>query len=169
MPEAMALATTRPDGSPSVRMVMLRELEPEPLFVTDCESEKGLDLAHDARAAAVFHWLLPTHRQVRITGLTRRVSDAEADRYWVARAPGARATAAASHQTRVISDLDAIEKEATELNRLYGESVPRPDRWGGYRLQLDSVEFWEEGSDRVHVRRRYRRLADNWLIERLAP
>ena len=66
-----------PDGSPSVRMVMLRELEPEPLFVTDCESEKGVDLAHTAQTAAVFHWLLPINRQVRIMGLTSRISDAK--------------------------------------------------------------------------------------------
>ena len=51
LPEAMALATTRSDGSPSVRMVLMRGSGPNLMFFTDTESEKGDDLGHDARAA----------------------------------------------------------------------------------------------------------------------
>jgi pyridoxamine 5'-phosphate oxidase len=169
LPEAMALATTRPDGSPSVRMVMLRELGSAPVFFTDCESDKGVDLARDGRVAMVLHWQRPIHRQVRITGSVTRVSDVEADRYWATRTPAARATGAASHQSRVISDLAVIESDAAELGRRYGENVPRPDRWGAYRIRPELVEFWQEGDDRLHDRRRYRRNGNEWAIERLAP
>jgi pyridoxamine 5'-phosphate oxidase len=169
LPEAMALATTRPDGSPAVRMVLMRGIGPGLDFFTDCESEKGVDLRHDARAAALFHWHLPEHRQVRVSGATSRVTDAEADRYWLTRTPGARRTAAASHQSHVITDRRAIEQRVAELEQLYGDDVRRPERWGGYRLLPQIVEFWQEGADRLHDRSRYRLVGTDWECERLSP
>jgi pyridoxamine 5'-phosphate oxidase len=169
MPEAMALATARPDGSPSVRMVLMRGPGRELMFFTDCESEKGDDLRHDARAAILFHWHLPLHRQVRVTGVTRRASDAEADRYWLTRTPAARRTAIASHQSRIIEDLAMIDGLAAELERLHGDDIERPERWGGYHLRPQIVEFWQEGANRLHDRLRYRLVGTDWVFERLSP
>jgi pyridoxamine 5'-phosphate oxidase len=169
LPEAMALATTRSDGSPAVRMVLVRGMEPGLVFFTDCDSEKGDELRHDARAAVVFHWHLPLHRQVRVSGATSRVSDAEADRYWLTRPPAARRTAAASHQSQVITGREEIEQRVAELEQLYGDDLQRPTRWGGYRLQPQVVEFWQEGADRLHDRLRYRLVGTDWECEWLSP
>jgi pyridoxamine 5'-phosphate oxidase len=169
LPEAMALATTRPDGSPSVRMVLMRGSDSDLMFFTDCESEKGDDLRHDARAAVLFHWRLPLHRQIRVTGVATRASDADADRYWLTRSPAARRTAAASHQSQVIDDLTTIDRLTTELERLHGDDIERPERWSGYRLRPQNVEFWQEGANRLHDRLRYRRVGTNWKYERLSP
>jgi pyridoxamine 5'-phosphate oxidase len=169
LPEAMALATTRSDGTPAVRMVLMRGLRPGVVFFTDCESEKGDELRHEPRCAVLFHWHVPLHRQVRLSGPTERVSDAEADRYWLTRPLGSRRTAAASHQSRVISDRNVIEQQVAELEQLYGDDVPRPERWGGYRLRPEIVEFWEEGRDRLHDRLRYRLVGAAWECERLSP
>lgn len=169
LPEAMALATTRPDGSPAVRMVLLRQLGPGLVFFTDTESDKGADLSHESRAAVVLHWHLPVHRQVRVSGPTARVSDEEADRYWATRPPGSRRSAAASRQSSVIADKDRLVAAVGELERLHGDDVPRPGRWGGYRLSPAAFEFWEEGPDRLHDRIRYRRAGEGWTVERLAP
>jgi pyridoxamine 5'-phosphate oxidase len=139
------------------------------VFFTDCESEKGDDLRHDARAAALFHWHVPQHRQVRVSGATSRVSDAEADRYWLTRPPAARRTAAASHQSLVIPDREAIERRVAELEQLYGDDPQRPERWGGYRLRPQIVEFWQEGEARLHDRLRYRLVGTDWVCERLSP
>jgi pyridoxamine 5'-phosphate oxidase len=169
LPEAMALATTRSDGSPAVRMVLLRQLGPGLVFFTDTESDKGADLGHESRAAVVLHWHAPVHRQVRASGPTSRVSDEEADRYWATRPTGARRSAAASHQSSVIADKDALLRAVAELQRRYGDDVPRPGRWSGYRLLPDVFEFWEEGPDRLHDRTRYRRDGQRWNVERLSP
>jgi pyridoxamine 5'-phosphate oxidase len=57
---------------------------------------KGAELAANPRAAAVLHWLIPAHRQVRVAGPVERVGQTEADDYWSARAPAVRLCAAAS-------------------------------------------------------------------------
>ena len=101
MPEAMTIASATSDGVPSARLVVLRGLRRGLVFFTDCDSDKGAELAANPRAAAVLHWLVPAHRQVRVTGLVERVGEDEADEYWSTRAPAVRLAAAASHQSRV--------------------------------------------------------------------
>src|SRR5438128_11514535 len=85
MPEAMTLATATPHGAPSARMVILRGLDRGLVFFTDLVSDKAVELTANPRAAAVLHWLVPEHRQVRVAGGVERVSDQEADRYWQGR------------------------------------------------------------------------------------
>ena len=68
MPEAMTIASATSDGVPSARLVVLRGLRRGLVFFTDCESDKGAELAANPRAAAVLHWLVPAHRQVRVAG-----------------------------------------------------------------------------------------------------
>jgi Pyridoxamine 5'-phosphate oxidase len=99
MPEAMTIATATSDGVPSARLVVLRGLQGGLAFFTDCDSDKGEELAANPRAAAVLHWLAPVHRQVRVTGPAERVSEDEADEYWRTRAPAVRLSAAASRQS----------------------------------------------------------------------
>ena len=169
LPEAMALATTRADGAPAVRMVLLRQLGPGLVFFADTESDKGADLRHESRAAVALHWHVPAHRQVRVSGPTARMGDEDADRYWAGRPPGSRRSAAASHQSSVIPDRESLVAAVGELHRLHGDDVPRPDRWGGYRLSPEAFEFWEEGPDRLHDRIRYRRAGNGWTVERLSP
>jgi pyridoxamine 5'-phosphate oxidase len=171
LPEAMTLATASPEGSPSARMVLLRGLDDGLVFFTDYESAKGNELWVNPRAAAVLHWHVPRHRQIRVTGHVTRVTDAESDAYWATRPPGARRSASASHQSRVIASRAALEERVAELERRYPDDalVPRPERWGGFRITPDAIELWEEGPDRLHDRLRYRRAPGGWAIERLSP
>ena len=169
-PEAMALATASPAGHPSVRMVMLRGLGPGLVFFTDYDSDKGHDLAENPVAAAMLHWWRPEHRQVRVEGTVERVGQQESERYWATRPPGARASAAASHQSRVVASRDELEQRAAALRRQYPEdAVPRPERWGGFRITPAVVELWQEGPDRLHDRIRYRLTDHRWTLERLSP
>jgi len=172
MPEAMAVATATPDGLPSSRMVLLRGLDDGGLvFFTDRTSAKGRDLAANPVAAALFHWLLPVHRQVRVTGEVAEVDDGRSDAYWRSRPTGARRSAAASHQSEVIASRAAIEREVAELAAGFDEATgpPRPPRWGGYVIRPRVVEFWQEGADRLHDRLRFQADAGRWRIERLSP
>jgi len=171
MPEAMTIATATSDGVPSARLVVLRGLRRGLVFFTDGDSDKGAELAANPRAAAVLHWLAPAHRQVRAAGLVEPVSQHEADQYWATRAPAARLAAAASWQSRVITSRAALETQVRDMTRDHPDDagIPRPPRWGGFRLVPSRVEFWQESPDGLHDRLRYRRQADGWVTERLSP
>lgn len=172
MPESMTVATASIGGSPSARMVLLRGLDARGLvFYTDRESSKGGDLEANPRAAAVLHWQVPVHRQVRVSGPVERVSEEESDAYWRSRPPGARRSATASRQSQVVASRAELEAQVAELARAFpvDDDLPRPSRWGGYRIIPESVELWEEGPDRLHDRLRYRRGPGGWVRERLAP
>jgi len=170
MPEAMTIATASTDAAPSARLVVLRGLRAGLVFFTDGESDKAAELTANPQAAAVLHWLVPVHRQVRVAGAVSPVSVHEADEYWSRRPPAARITAAASHQSRVVASREVLEAQVRELaSRLGDADVPRPGRWGGFRLRPARVEFWQEAQDGLHDRFRYRRDGDGWAIERLSP
>jgi pyridoxamine 5'-phosphate oxidase len=171
MPEAMTIASATSDAVPSARLVMLRGLQRGLVFFTDCESGKGAELAANPRAAAVLHWLVPAHRQVRVAGPVERVGADEADGYWSTRSPAVRLSAAASHQSRVVASRAVLEMQVQDRLRRHpgGADVPRPQRWGGFRVLPSSVEFWQESPDGLHDRIRYRREGGGWMIERLSP
>ena len=171
MPEAMTIASATSDAIPSARLVVLRGLRRGLVFFTDCESDKGAELAANPRAAAVLHWLVPAHRQVRVAGPVERVSEEEADEYWSTRAPAVRLSAAASRQSRVVASRAVLEMQVQDRLRRHpgGADVPRPRRWGGFRELPSRVEFWQESPDGLHDRIRYLRQATGWMAERLSP
>jgi pyridoxamine 5'-phosphate oxidase len=171
MPEAMTIASATSDAVPSARLVVLRGLRRGLVFFTDCESDKGGELAANPRAAAVLHWLVPAHRQVRVAGPVERVGEDEANQYWSTRAPAVRLSAAASHQSRVVASRAVLEMQVQDSLRRHpgGADVPRPRRWGGFRVLPARVEFWQESADGLHDRIRYRGGDGGWIIERLSP
>jgi pyridoxamine 5'-phosphate oxidase len=169
-PEAMALASTGPDGRPSVRMVLMRGLDDRGLvFFTNYQSRKGRELDATGHAAAVFHWPL-LQRQVRVEGRVQRVSAAESDAYFSKRPLGSRYGAAASPQSEVIPDRRTIVLKVAQLMATHPLGrIPRPAHWGGYRIEPAALEFWQGRRHRLHDRVRYRREDERWVIERLAP
>jgi pyridoxamine 5'-phosphate oxidase len=169
-PNAMALATATPDGTPSVRMVLLKGADEHGfVFFTGYVSRKAGELESNARAALLFYWD-PLGRQVRIEGRVGRVSNAESDAYFATRPRGAQLAASASRQSEVLASRHALDARADELAGMHADGgVPRPEHWGGYRVVPDTYEFWQHREDRLHDRLRYRRDSDAWLIERLSP
>jgi len=168
---AMTLATADKQGKPSARMVLLKDVDARGfVFYTNYQGRKAHDLHDNAFAALVFYWQ-PLSRQVRVEGPVEKVAPDESDRYFANRPRGHQLEAHASAQSQVVRDRDFLQKQFEELSgRFAGQEVPRPAHWGGYRLVHESVEFWQEGKDRLHDRLRYRRdAAGNWIIERLAP
>ena len=106
-----------------------------------------------------------------MAGPTEQVSTDEADEYWSTRAPAVRLIAAASRQSRVLASRTALEKQVGETARRYpdGADLPRPPRWGGFRVLPSRVEFWQESPDGLHDRIRYRPQGTGWITERLSP
>jgi pyridoxamine 5'-phosphate oxidase len=167
----MTLATATPDGWPSARLVIMRGVDRGLVFFTDRDSDKGRELDANPRVAAVLHWLAPEHRQVRVVGQAEPVSDEEADGYWRTRHPLARRTAAASRQSQAIISRAVLEDRVRELARRFpdGVELPRPTRWGGFRVVPTVMEFWQEAPDGLHDRFRYRRTGSSWNVEQLSP
>jgi pyridoxamine 5'-phosphate oxidase len=168
-PNAMALATVDERGHPSVRMVLLHRADADGFtFYTNYESAKARDLAANPRAGLAFYWPL-LHRQVRVTGPVTKVSSQESEAYWAGRPYGSRISASASAQSTVIPDRGVLEAEVARLEAMYADAPPLPDSWGGYRVVLETVEFWQGRSHRLHDRLRYSRVGTAWRVERLAP
>ena len=164
-PEAMALATAASDGAPSARMVLLKGADERGFaFFTSYESRKGSELEANPRAALLFYWE-PLGRQVRVEGMVERVSAEESDSYFASRAPGSRAGAAASRQSRPLADRAELDRAVAAL----GDDVPRPEWWGGYRVRPERYEFWQHRENRLHDRFRYDRDGLRWSIQRLYP
>lgn len=169
-PNAMALATTTPDGRPSVRMVLLKgEDDRGFVFYTNLESRKGGELHANPHAALLFHWK-SLRRQIRIEGAVEPVADAEADAYFASRARVSRLGAAASDQSRPLPDRGAFERRVAELDALYpGDTIPRPEHWSGLRIVPTAIEFWQDMPFRLHDRRLYTSHGQGWTRQALYP
>jgi pyridoxamine 5'-phosphate oxidase len=168
-PSAFVLATASADGLPSARAVLMKDFSEEGLvFYTNLYSRKSHELRANPKAAATFVWA-PLHRQVRLEGPVVEVADSEADSYFATRPRGAKIAAHASRQSSVVMGREELEDRFGELSDEFGEEIPRPADWGGWRLRPSIVEFWQGRPNRFHDRVRYRITDAGWLKERLAP
>ena len=169
-PNAVCLATSTPDGTPSARMVLLKGLDARGfVFYTNLESRKGEELAANPRAALCFHWKTLT-RQVRVEGAVEPVTPAEADTYYASRARLSRIGAWASRQSRPLTSRAELEAAVAEVEARYpADDVPRPAHWSGFRLVPTRLEFWRDMPFRLHDRRVFHREGAAWRTETLYP
>ncbi|MFM1830782.1 MAG: hypothetical protein RLZZ558_1122 [Planctomycetota bacterium] len=171
-PNAMTLATVDGQGKPHARIVLLRGFDERgAVFFTNRQSHKGEDLAARPVAALLFHWdREPIGRQIRIEGVVTHASDAESDAYWQSRPRESQINAWASQQSRPVADRAALQAEQDRVTAHFdGAPVPRPPHWGGYRVSLDRIEFWQGDKYRLHDRIVYVRSGPAWSIQRLSP
>ncbi|MCS7264647.1 MAG: pyridoxamine 5'-phosphate oxidase [Armatimonadetes bacterium] len=170
-PNAAALATVSKDGQPSVRAVLIRDLDETGLiFFTNYESRKASELSNNPRAALLFLWT-PLERQVRVEGFIEKVSEEISDAYFKSRPRNYQLAAWASPQSQPIPDRKFLEDRYKEMEaRFEGQEVIRPPFWGGFRLVPERIEFWQGRPNRLHDRFLYMRQNDgSWSIVRLAP
>jgi pyridoxamine 5'-phosphate oxidase len=169
-PDAMALATATPDGAPSVRMVLLKGFGSDGfVFYTNMDSRKGAEIAANPRAALLFHWK-SLRRQVRVEGPVEPVGDAEADAYFATRSRDSQLGAWASYQSRPLDARSTFEKRYEDMRRRFdGQDVPRPARWGGFRVKQELIEFWDDRPHRLHERRVFTARAGGWNEGLLYP
>jgi pyridoxamine 5'-phosphate oxidase len=170
-PNAMQLATADEAGLPDVRTVLARGFDSSGVvFYTGHDSAKGRQLAANPNAAAVFSWL-PLERQIRLRGSVHQVDQAQTEAYFAGRPRGSQLAAWASPQSHPLTgraELDALYAAVTE--RFAGGAIPVPPGWGGYRIVVREMEFWQGRQFRLHDRLRFRQGSDgDWTVERLAP
>jgi len=171
-PDAMALATVDAEGSPNVRMVLLKDFDARGfVFYTNVRSVKGRELAETPKAALAFYWK-SLKRQVRIRGPVEPVATAEADAYFATRSHMAQIGAWASKQSSALDGRLAFEKEVARYTAKHAiGTVPRPEHWSGYRVAPQEIEFWQERPFRLHDRIAFTRSSssDLWRKTRLYP
>ena len=170
-PNAMVLSTIDPDGAPTSRTVLCRGVSPHGItFFTDYTSQKGRALAVHPEVAVVFPWYT-LHRQIKIRGTVEKVSEAESDAYFDTRPRDSRIGAWASDQSQPIDSREALEQKVAQATQQFEgvELVPRPEKWGGYLIRPQSIEFWAGRRSRLHDRVRFVKEGDGWRTERLQP
>jgi pyridoxamine 5'-phosphate oxidase len=168
-PDAVALATATREGTPSVRMVLMKRVDMEGFrFYTNADSQKGMDLAENPRAAMCFHWK-SLRRQVRVSGTVTELTAGDVDEYFHSRSRLSQLGAAASQQSRVLASREVLETRVKELEEKFPEEIPRPEYWRGYLLRPERIEFWKDGAGRLHDRFLFSRDGDAWRKERLFP
>lgn len=168
--DSCALATATADGMPSVRMVLLKDVDPRGfVFYTNYASKKAVEMDENPRAALCFHWPI-LERQVRVSGSVVRISEEESAAYFATRTRGSRVGAWASKQSEPLPDRATLEGRVDKYKARYpGDDVPLPPFWGGYRLVPGRIEFWQGKADRLHERLAFTRDGEGWGTERLYP
>jgi pyridoxamine 5'-phosphate oxidase len=169
-PTAFALATVSDDGQPSVRMLLLKDVDKRGfVFYTNLESRKGRELGANRRAAMNFHWQ-PLERQVRVEGRVAAVTEQEADAYFATRPRGSQIGAWASRQSRPMERMSDLDARVAEFEKKFeARDVPRPAFWSGFRLDPASIEFWKGKASRLHERQQFVRDGDGWRVQLLYP
>lgn len=174
---ACVLATAGATGVPTARYVLCRGFDADGFQIyTNLESRKARDLRANARAALVFGWL-EVDRQVRVEGPVTGIDDETADAYWASRPRGSQLGGWASDQSEVLADRAELQRHRDDAAERFGgedgdQVIPRPPFWGGYRVGIGRMEFWQGRPDRLHDRFEYVRSPGGgpaWEINRLSP
>ncbi|GEM78996.1 pyridoxamine 5'-phosphate oxidase [Vibrio superstes] len=170
-PTAMTVATVDERGQPYQRIVLLKSLDDRGfVFYTNLGSRKAIQLKENNRISLHFPWH-PLERQVHVTGVAEKLTAAENFKYFTSRPKESQLAAIASKQSSRISARGILEGKFLELKKKFADGeIPMPSFWGGYRIKIESIEFWQGGANRLHDRFIY--TADDkaeWEIERLAP
>ncbi|MGZ3851665.1 MAG: pyridoxamine 5'-phosphate oxidase [Flavisolibacter sp.] len=168
---AMTLATASSDGMPSARIMLLKGFDKNGfVFFTNYKSYKAMHLEENPKACLVFFWK-ELERQVRITGLVKRVPEKDSDEYFLSRPVGSQVGAWTSNQSQVIESRQWLEHRYLQLSEEFkNRELKRPPHWGGYLVTPVIIEFWQGRPSRLHDRIQYTLENDGtWTIERLSP
>ena len=170
-PTAVVVGTVSPEGQPSTRTVLLKDLHNGKfIFYTNYESRKGRHLANNPHVSLSFIWH-QLERQVHIEGIAAKVPAHESDEYFKNRPYKSRIGARISPQSQPIkSRMQLIRNFVKEAAQWIGKEVERPQQWGGYAVTPTRIEFWQGRPNRLHDRFLYTQQKDGtWKVTRLAP
>ena len=108
---------------------------------------------------------------MRIQGIAGLTDNNTAEKYFQSRPRASQVGAWASPQSAVIANREILESRVSEIEKRYdGKDVlPKPNQWGGYAIDPQSIEFWQGRRNRLHDRILFTRKGEGWSIVRLAP
>ena len=170
-PNAFSLATADENGTPSVRIILLKDFSKHGFtFYTNLDSPKSLDIESNPKAEMCFYWK-SLQRQVRVFGSINKVADNVADKYFSSRDYDSKISAWASEQSKILRNRNDLLERIDGFKKTYPETrnVPRPENWSGWILEPTMIEFWLKGQNRIHERLRYYKELNNWIKKLLNP
>jgi len=168
-PNAAALATATSDGIPSVRMVLVKQVDQRGFcFYTNARSRKGRELTTNPRAALCFHWK-SLGRQVRVEGRVTELPSSDADAYFHSRSRESQLGSAVSQQSSPLASRKTLEEMVRKFGASHPGEVPRPAWWKGYAVKPERMELWVDGEHRLHDRLLFVRENGGWVKSRLFP
>lgn len=167
-PNAMSISTSV-DNKPTCRIVLLKKFNEHGfVFFTNFNSKKAQEINSNPYIAATIFW--PNlERQIRIEGITEKISEKESDAYFETRPRDSQLSAWASDQSGIVNDRNELDNRLEKYKRKFPNIVPRPDFWGGYRIIPNFYEFWQGRENRYHDRICYKAVEKKWEIFRLYP
>jgi len=169
-PHVMTLATAGPDGSPSARNLILKDITADGLWFASLDnSPKGRELAANPKAALTLYWR-EHGRQIRVVGSIEKGPREVSEKDFLARKPAARAAAIAGPESEILESqqkfLQRVE-DAKAILDFRPDFVP--DEWTAYLVKPAAVEFWQASRDRDQIRLRYSRDSSGWAKNLLWP
>ncbi|MFV9876071.1 MAG: pyridoxamine 5'-phosphate oxidase [Rickettsiales endosymbiont of Dermacentor nuttalli] len=170
-PESMILATATKTGIPSARVVLLKQYNDRGfVFFTNLNSRKGRELHENPHAALCIYWPI-LEKQIRIEGNVELISENEADNYYRIRPRMFQLNSWASKQSEKLDNIEQLKDRTIHFNTIFtNKIISRPDFWSGFRLIAQNIEFWSEGTGRMHTRILYTRQSNNnWKTTLLYP
>lgn len=167
---AMTVSSIDAHGFPKSRVVLLKQFSDEGfVFYTNYTSEKGQSIIANPKVGISFFWP-KVERQVIIRGTAEKVTSAISDAYFQTRPRGSQLGAWVSHQSQPIENREVLEARKDKLKeRFEGQTIPRPDFWGGFIVKPQVIEFWQGRPNRLHDRFSYTKIKGDWKVVRLAP
>ena len=172
-PNAAALATATRIGAPSVRMVLIKPIGPDRFcFFTNAQSRKGQEIDQNPQAALCFHWK-SLRRQVRVEGPITPLPAALSDAYFHSRSRASQIGANVSQQSRPLASRELLEAQFDQFTQSLPDpktsQIPRPPHWQGFQIHPTTIEFWQDGPNRLHDRVLFTQINGNWQKSRLYP
>lgn len=169
-PNAATLGTYSKEQFPQTRIILVKEIDETGIsFFTDYRSHKAQDIENNSKVSLLFFWK-EFDRQVRITGLAKKMEPEQSKKYFQSRPRESQISAWSSHQSQANNKEQLYANvEATKEKFKDQDPLPLPDFWGGYIIEYRSFEFWQGRPNRLHDRFYYNLENNNWKIERLDP
>lgn len=169
-PTAMCVATVDKQAQPYQRMVLLKYVDARGMvFFTNLGSRKAEQIAYNPRVSLLFPWNM-LERQVLVLGRVEKLPQSEVMTYFYSRPRDSQIAALASHQSTILASRAVLIGRFKKLKQdLKQSEIPLPSFWGGFRVRIETMEFWQGGEHRLHDRFLYQRENESWNIDRLAP
>ena len=170
LPHAMNISSINFNGKPSSRMVLLKRIGQDGfVFFTDYDGNKGKQIIESPYVALNFWWA-KTNKQIRIEGKCSKASEEENDEYFSSRPRGSQISASVSLQSEEIDTYESLVERSQEFeSNNNGQDITRPQRWGGFIVEPESIEFWVDQKNRLHTRELYSKQGSEWKKVLLSP